>query len=773
MDSIRGGGEDQDEGIRLTWEPSDAVVAAGESTVLNCAAVAGGVVRIAWRHSAQMPTREHAVSANDKYRKQLPNGSLVIENMSASTAGQYQCVASVDGIGTIVSRLATVFLAELPEVSGGARSVLGVLGGPVLLPCGLRAPPRLALRVLSAGGAPDRRVYGASKVHIMPPTLKLNVTWLKNGSPVRLESARVAITPSGALEIEPLRAHDAASYRCRVALASHPQLYKTSEEMELRVNADVAGTESPPRFIATPQPATVMEGASVTFDCAAVGNPKPEMSWLNNGVAIDLSDLDSRFYLAGSGSLRVQSARALDAGAYTCRAHNRLDSADHTTQLHVLSAPRVQLPSGPLVAARTRGDVTLRCEARGRPPPRVRWLKDGEPLSPNQHDIALVDGTSLRIQGVLLVDAGMFQCFASSAAGSAHAALRLKVAPPDLETNGTQKTYTKSTQDIFNTLVSSPLADPPPDPEPSQNLDRTGDLDSYDDLDLDLGETSSAYTPQPIYDNSYTDVYDNNLNFLHAAKDLDVSRQGNESIVSVPRGLKAVIVKHRFVTLSWEEPETKNEEIQGYAVVYKVKGSERERVSRGGPSKHEMNVASLQPNTTYQFAILAFTEHAVSPPSQIIEVTTPEEELTYGPPTNVRAEAVGPHAVRVSWSPPAAPTPPAKYSVHYSEAESGREQFQYVDADLGGDVVATTLSGLRAATAYWLRVAAAGGAPAGELRVRTPSDVPAAPPANVSAVSTGATNLTGYYVDLAPSTEYRNGDLHNKGYLAGILAILK
>lgn len=73
------------------------------------------------------------------------------------------------------------------------------------------------------------------------------------------------------------------------------------------------------------------------------------------------------------------------------------------------------------------------------------------------------------------------------------------------------------------------------------------------------------------------------------------------------------------------------------------------------------------------------------------------------------------------------------------QAESGREQFQYVDADLGSDAVATTLSGLRAATTYWLRVAAAGGAPAPELRARTPSDAPAAPPANVSAASTGAT----------------------------------
>lgn len=56
------------------------------------------------------------------------------------------------------------------------------------------------------------------------------------------------------------------------------------------------------------------------------------------------------------------------------------------------SAPRVALPAGAAVLARPRGDVTLRCEARGRPPPAVRWLKDGEPLSPNQHDIALVDG---------------------------------------------------------------------------------------------------------------------------------------------------------------------------------------------------------------------------------------------------------------------------------------------------------------------------------------------------------------------------------------------
>lgn len=39
--------------------------------------------------------------------------------------------------------------------------------------------------------------------------------------------------------------------------------------------------------------------------------------------------------------------------------------------------------------------------------------------------------SSLRIQGVLRVDAGMFQCMATSPAGSATATVRLAVLPPD------------------------------------------------------------------------------------------------------------------------------------------------------------------------------------------------------------------------------------------------------------------------------------------------------------------------------------------------------
>ncbi|CAG5005467.1 unnamed protein product [Parnassius apollo] len=284
------GDEQTESGVRLTVEPTDAVAAAGERLLLACAAVAPA--RVSWRHSASAPpTRDHTLSNSDSYRKQLSNGSLVIESMSATLAGQYQCVATLDGVGTIVSRIATVFLAELPEIVETVRAVSGALGAAALLPCALRASPRLAMRVTPASrtAPPERRVYGAAgKTHIQPPVLKLNVTWLKNGSPVRMETARVSLTPSGALELDPLRTHDAALYRCVVALANTPTQHVTGPEIDLRVNTDLANVESAPRFIVVPQPVTVIEGASVTFDCAAVGNPKPEMIWLNNGVAIDL-----------------------------------------------------------------------------------------------------------------------------------------------------------------------------------------------------------------------------------------------------------------------------------------------------------------------------------------------------------------------------------------------------------------------------------------------------------------------------------------------------
>lgn len=44
-----------------------------------------------------------------------------------------------------------------------------------------------------------------------------------------------------------------------------------------------------PVFIAQPRSTVTMEGSTVTLDCAANGIPKPFITWLKDGVPIDMA----------------------------------------------------------------------------------------------------------------------------------------------------------------------------------------------------------------------------------------------------------------------------------------------------------------------------------------------------------------------------------------------------------------------------------------------------------------------------------------------------
>lgn len=84
----------------------------------------------------------------------------------------------------------------------------------------------------------------------------------------------------------------------------------------------------PPTFLTESTTKTVNEGDTVTLDCVANGNPKPQIKWLRNGEDIEINDGNSRFRMIGTGSLHIISIGEADAGNYQCRASNSMDSAD-------------------------------------------------------------------------------------------------------------------------------------------------------------------------------------------------------------------------------------------------------------------------------------------------------------------------------------------------------------------------------------------------------------------------------------------------------------
>lgn len=61
------------------------------------------------------------------------------------------------------------------------------------------------------------------------------------------------------------------------------------------------------------------EQATVHFDCASKGHPKPHVAWLFNGERILLTE---RLSIHRNGSLFIQAVEESDAGEYTCQAEN-------------------------------------------------------------------------------------------------------------------------------------------------------------------------------------------------------------------------------------------------------------------------------------------------------------------------------------------------------------------------------------------------------------------------------------------------------------------
>lgn len=97
--------------FRLTSEPQDVSVFPGSEIALNCDA-SESTASVSWRWAPALPLDEAPFIDfdSDSYRKQLTNGSLKLTNIGEGGAqvGDYQCIASLDGRGTVVSRIATI-----------------------------------------------------------------------------------------------------------------------------------------------------------------------------------------------------------------------------------------------------------------------------------------------------------------------------------------------------------------------------------------------------------------------------------------------------------------------------------------------------------------------------------------------------------------------------------------------------------------------------------------------------------------------------------------
>ncbi|XP_069102429.1 neogenin-like isoform X7 [Argopecten irradians] len=391
--------------VRFTTEPSDIIVNRGEPAMFNC-----GVQCSTTTPAVRWLKNGEPISLDSGRYSIMANGSLLIASVQHSRTAPrlsdkavYQCVASVENVGQIISRKANLDIAHLSKTFDiQPHDMTLYLRDVAMFRCEI-------------DGAP-------------PP----NITWYKDGNPLQ-DRNNIRIFTDGVLEINPVEFRDFGSYHC-VAESLDKVKSRSSRTARLRQNADIdeilQGIQ--PSFVMRPKNTWAEVGTTVILFCGANGQAKegrqPTISWLKNGITIDFTQTQGRLTVVGAGSLQIYQVREEDSGTFTCRAENPIDSEDADATLTVQVPPMFRdQPVNHI--AQVNSDALFLCDIYGVPMPETRWFKNGQLVKElNESDyFQIVDNKHLRILGLLKKDEGIYQCFGENSLGSIQRSAQLIV----------------------------------------------------------------------------------------------------------------------------------------------------------------------------------------------------------------------------------------------------------------------------------------------------------------------------------------------------------
>uniref|UniRef100_A0A8C1PHU4 DCC netrin 1 receptor n=1 Tax=Cyprinus carpio TaxID=7962 RepID=A0A8C1PHU4_CYPCA len=593
--------------LRFVLEPQDAVTVRGGVLQLDCEARSDqGVPVISWKKDGVLLS-----AVVDERRQLLSNGSLLVQNVLHSRhhrpdEGSYQCLATLEGLGAIVSRTAKVTVAGPLRVVVPTESVSAHLGDMALLRCEVTGEP-------------------------MPM-----VRWQKNREDLPLTfdpDSRVVILPSGSLQVSRVQPPDSATYRC---LTENPSSSRTGTDADLRVIPAEPGVERALTFLQRPQKVTALQGRDAVLECSASGFPNPSFYWMRGDELIQ--SRSKKYSLLSASNLLISSVTDDDSGTYTCVAQNKQQNISASCELSVLVPPQfLSYPSNTYAYEST--DIEMECAVTGNPQPTVRWVKNGEAVIPSDY-FQIVEGGHLQILGLVRSDEGFYQCIAENEAGNNQAMAQLILLQPVTPSSGV--------------------------------------------------------------------------------------------LPSAPRDVAPVLVSSRFVRLSWRPPEEPRGAILTYGIFFSEEGINRERgVNVTEAESLQLTVSNLRPEAIYSFRVVAYNEQGPGESSEAIRLSTQPELLVPGPVENLRAEAASPTSIQASWDPPShASGPIQSYRLLWTETSTGKEQ----NVEVVGQ--SYRMEGLKKFTEYSLQVLAVNrhgpGLSDTDTLITTLSDVPSAPPQNIS-----------------------------------------
>ncbi|XP_076758852.1 uncharacterized protein LOC143428086 isoform X1 [Xylocopa sonorina] len=419
---------------------SNAMGRAGQRVKLECEVRGSPMPTLTWYRDGK-PIEE---TMNLKIQTEAGRSSLTITEAFAKDAGCYMVVAKNDAGEATVSCNVSV-KGRLPHETSDSEFA-GSDMEPVV--------PKIQMPLKDLKAQEGRSVR-LDCVIIGQPEPEVSVIWYHDDQPVK-ESAdfqllfqgdkcslvihEAFLDDAGVYKVVAINSGGEASSQCTLTVLP----VSLSEKLEKPRTETEAG--SPPKFVKLPTDSLVAEGETAIFECAVVGEPRPELRWFSDsGEIIENERVLIQRREDGTSILRISSAIPEDKGNYVVKAFNTHGEAKAFARLVVRSLGDfrrkeefVQMEEkliAPTFKEKFEGrsvpegvSTKFECIVVGKPAPKIQWLFNDRPVHGKDFLVSVSgDRQVLTIPETGSTHVGTISCVAENAAGKAICSARLEI----------------------------------------------------------------------------------------------------------------------------------------------------------------------------------------------------------------------------------------------------------------------------------------------------------------------------------------------------------
>ncbi|XP_030404853.1 neuronal cell adhesion molecule isoform X21 [Gopherus evgoodei] len=468
---------------------------------------------------------------------------------------------------------------------------------------------------------------------------------------------------------------DSGKYKC---VARNP-LGSTHHTITVTVKAA-------PYWITAPRNLVLSPGEDGTLICRANGNPKPNISWLTNGVPIAIAPEDPSRKVDGD-TIIFSDVQERSSAVYQCNASNEYGYLLANAFVNVLAEPpRILTPANKLYQVIANNPALLDCAFFGSPVPEIEWFK-GVKGSILRGDLYVFhDNGTLEIPVAQKDSTGTYTCVARNKLGKVQNEVHLEVKDPTMIIKQPEyKIIQRGGQVSFECTIKH---DPTLIPTITWVKDN-GELPD-DERFIIHKDSLAIMNVTDKDDGTYTCVANTTLDSVSASAVFTVVDRPNP-----PFDLELTDQLERSIQLSWIPGYDNNSPITNFVIEYEDGMHEPgvwhyQTEVRGTQTTVQLK---LSPYVNYSFRVIAVNEIGRSQPSEASEQYLTKAAKPDENPSGVQGIGSEPDNLVIIWEPLKgfqSNGPGLQYKVSWRQKDVGDEWTSVIVANVSKYIVSGT-----------------------------------------------------------------------------------